>query len=152
MQPVFDAAPILMVRGNHESCARGGIGFFLFFSPQRSTALQCAPSIVDGVVVVPSNDITPTWNVIWQVGTSDEDSRSLTLEVVDSAYGQDDVVDAFHAVLRPVAGDDLAFPEPNDIGGPTGPSVWVLPVASHDDDSIFDGFHVDQGNVFTRFE
>ncbi len=100
MQPVFDAAPILMVRGNHESCARGGIGFFLFFSPQRSTALQCAPSIVGGVVVVPSNDITPTWHVTWQVGTSDADSHSLTLEVVDSAYGHDGAVSAFAATQR----------------------------------------------------
>ena len=100
MQPVFDAAPILMLRGNHESCARGGIGFFLFFSPQRSTALQCAPSIVNGAVVVPSNDITPTWHVTWQVGTSDADSRSLTLEVVDSAYGGDFAVDDFAATQR----------------------------------------------------
>jgi len=100
MQPVFDAAPILMLRGNHESCARGGIGFFLFFSPQRSTALQCAPSIVNGAVVVPSDDITPTWHVTWQVGTSDADSRSLTLEVVDSAYGGDFAVDDFAATQR----------------------------------------------------
>ena len=100
MQPVFDAAPILMLRGNHESCARGGIGFFLFFSPQRSTALQCAPSIVDGAVVVPSNDISPTWHAIWQVGSSDATAHTLDLEVIDSAYGQDATVNSFAAIQR----------------------------------------------------
>ena len=101
MQPMFDTAPILMVRGNHESCSRGGIGFFLFFSPQRSTALQCAPSIVDGNVVVPSNDISPTWNVTWQVGDSDATAHTLDIEIVDSAYGGDQVVDSFAAIQRP---------------------------------------------------
>lgn len=100
MQPVFDAAPILMLRGNHESCARGGIGFFLFFSPQRSTAPQCAPSIVDGAVVVPSNDISPTWHASWQVGASDATAHTLDLEVIDSAYGQDGTVSPFAAIQR----------------------------------------------------
>ncbi len=100
MQPVFDAAPILMVRGNHESCARGGIGFFLFFSPQRSTALQCAPEMVDGAVVVPSNDISPTWNATWLVGDSDATAHTLDLEIIDSAYGQDGTVDAYAATQR----------------------------------------------------
>ena len=101
MQPMFDAAPILMARGNHESCARGGIGYFLFFSPQRSTALQCAPSIVDGKVVVPSNDISPTWNATWQVGDSDATAHTLDIEVIDSAYGGDQSVDSYAAIQRP---------------------------------------------------
>jgi len=163
MQPVFDAAPILMVRGNHESCARGGIGFFLFFSPQRSTALQCAASSVDGAVVVPINDITPTWNVIWQVGTSDEDSRTLTLEVVDSAYGRVDVVDAFAATQRPsniAAANHVAKSRPDEawllthrpIFGlmptqffPSGGSAW----ASADQTAASQGLHGGYGLILS---
>lgn len=121
MQPTFDVAPILMVRGNHESCARGGIGFFLFFSPQRSTALQCAPSILDGTVVVPSNDISPTWNVTWRVGRSDATAHTLDIEVVDSAYGGDQLVDAYAATQRPhyaAAARRVARTEPDE--------AWLL--------------------------
>ena len=157
MQPMFDAAPILMVRGNHESCSRGGIGFFLFFSPQRSTALQCAPSIIDGNVVVPSNDISPTWNATWQVGDTDATAHTLDLEVIDSAYGGDQVVDSYAAIQRPsyvAAARRVATTQPDEawllthrpIFGMTssqitgsGP-VWVSPNQTAASQGLLGGF------------
>jgi hypothetical protein len=100
MQPLFSAAPMLLLRGNHESCARGGIGYFLIFSPQLTSATQCAPTLVNGSITVPTNDVTPTWHTMWTVGTSDANARTLDLEIIDSAYGNDAAVDSFAAVQR----------------------------------------------------
>lgn len=121
MQPLFDAAPMLLLRGNHESCTRGGIGFFLIFSPDLTTALQCAPTLVNGVVTVPTNDITPTWHTKWTVGATDATAHTLDLEIIDNAYGNDNVVDAFAATQRPsyvAAAKNVAKTKPDE--------AWLL--------------------------
>lgn len=81
MRPIFPVAPVLMLRGNHEACDRGGNGFMLFFDPRPSTAATCAPLSATQAPVA----ATPTW-------FADLDlikSRSLRLANVDSAYGSD---------------------------------------------------------------
>lgn len=80
MTPMFAAAPLLMLRGNHEACDRGGNGFFLFFDVSPLGADACAP--VGGVA--PTN-ITPSWRVDLPV----VGGRDLRLVAVDSAYGTD---------------------------------------------------------------
>ncbi len=47
--PLFAAAPLLLVRGNHEECARNGTGWFRYFDPHPSTscANETAPYAVD---------------------------------------------------------------------------------------------------------
>ncbi len=39
-QPAFDAAPMLFVRGNHESCDRGGEGWFRYLDPRPYSGCQ----------------------------------------------------------------------------------------------------------------
>ena len=36
--PVFAAAPVLLLRGNHEECARNGAGWFRYLEPHATTA------------------------------------------------------------------------------------------------------------------
>ena len=81
MRPIFPVAPVLMLRGNHEACDRGGNGFMLFFDPRPSTANLCAPISAQQAPVA----ATPTW-------FADLDlikGRTLRLANVDSAYGSD---------------------------------------------------------------
>lgn len=81
MRPIFPVAPVLMLRGNHEACNRGGNGFMLFFDPRPSTANLCAPLSSTQAPVA----ATPTW-----FSTLDLiKGRSLRLANVDSAYGAD---------------------------------------------------------------
>jgi len=78
MRPMLSAAPLVVVRGNHEACSRGGNGYFLFFDPRLNTANTCAPSFVGGPV--PINSITPTWSTDLRIRA---DWR-LRLAVIDS--------------------------------------------------------------------
>jgi len=88
MAPLFRAAPILAVRGNHEQCDRGGNGWFLFF--EVTTALgpdACAPPTVGGDTVP---NITPTWAFDAPI----RKGRNLRIVAVDSAYGRNfDITD-----------------------------------------------------------
>lgn len=86
MSPLFSAAPIVVTRGNHEACNRGGNGYFLYFDPREGTEGTCAPVAgADGVLTVPTNDLNPTYAVDVRIDAR----RSLRLVVVDSAYGWD---------------------------------------------------------------
>jgi hypothetical protein len=109
MRPIFSAAPLLVVRGNHESCQRGGVGYFRFFDPHLGNVQLCSPvpkldaqgqqiiktveTIVDGKPVIYSypqwktapDTVTDTWSTAFKVGAG----RYLRLAVVDSAYGWD---------------------------------------------------------------
>lgn len=80
MAPMFPAAPILALRGNHEECFRGGNGWFLFFDPSWQTADRCAP---EGGVA--PTVLTDTYAVDLPV----RGDRSLRLVVVDSSNGSD---------------------------------------------------------------
>lgn len=79
MRPLLAAAPLVVVRGNHEACSRGGNGYFLFFDPRRDTANVCAPSVTGGPV--PVNSITPSWSADLKI----RPDWRLRLAIVDSA-------------------------------------------------------------------
>jgi hypothetical protein len=109
MRPIFSAAPLVVVRGNHESCQGGGVGYFRFFDPHLGNVQLCSPvpkldaqgqqiiktieTIVDGKPVIYSypqwntapDTVTDTWSTAFKVGAG----RYLRLAVVDSAYGRD---------------------------------------------------------------
>ena len=86
MAPLLPAAPIVMVRGNHELCDRGGNGFFLMFDPAFGSAKNCAPSL-DGVAPAVYSPTTA-------VDLSVKGGRVLRLVNVDSANGNDTGIDA----------------------------------------------------------
>jgi hypothetical protein len=109
MRPIFSVAPLVVVRGNHESCQGGGVGYFRFFDPHLGNVQLCSPvpkldaqgqqiiktieTIVDGKPVIYSypqwktapDTVTDTWSTAFKVGAG----RYLRLAVVDSAYGRD---------------------------------------------------------------
>ena len=86
MSPMFPVAPIVVTRGNHEACYRGGNGYFIYMDPRKGTEGNCAPFTgPDGTLTVPSNDLEPTYATDIPLAGG----RSLRLVVVDSAYGQD---------------------------------------------------------------
>lgn len=79
MAPMLRSAPLLALRGNHESCSRGGNGYYLFFDVSNDSAGACAP--VNGVA--PTN-MNPTWSFDMPVAKG----RTLRAVIVDSAYGR----------------------------------------------------------------
>lgn len=80
MSPLFATAPIIFVRGNHETCARGGNGYFLFFDQGWQNASRCAPR--DGTAPQATNRPYP-------IDLPLPNERSLRLVMVDSANGFD---------------------------------------------------------------
>jgi hypothetical protein len=82
MAPVFQAAPVLAVRGNHEQCDRGGNGWYLFFEVSSSgSPAACAPSVIGGPT---RPDIAPSWFFDAPI----RKGRTLRIVAVDSAYGK----------------------------------------------------------------
>lgn len=86
MAAALAAAPVVVVRGNHEDCNRGGNGYFIYMDPREGTEDTCAPVIDDtGTLVAPAPDITDPFYADIAVGAK----RSLRLVVVDSAGDED---------------------------------------------------------------
>jgi hypothetical protein len=82
MAPLFRAAPMLAIRGNHEQCNRGGNGWFLFFDVGNTLGPDaCAPATLGGPT---TPNISDTWHFDAPIGKG----RTLRLVAVDSAYGQ----------------------------------------------------------------
>lgn len=82
MAPLFRAAPMLAIRGNHEQCNRGGNGWFLFFDIGNTLGPDaCAPATLGGPT---TPNISDTWHFDAPIGKG----RTLRLVAVDSAYGQ----------------------------------------------------------------
>ena len=108
MAPMMSAAPLVVTRGNHEACNRGGNGYFLLFDPREGTSGTCAPTVVDGALTAAPTVPTPTYAIDLQV----RPERTLRLAVVDSAGGSDTAVTPFAAVQRPAYEDaaDLTRP------------------------------------------
>jgi len=86
LAPMLSTAPILAVRGNHESCAVGGNGFFLFLDPRPSTAAACAPQGTTAPVYQSAS---------WAANLSLTGGRNVRLVVVDSTNGWDQVISPF---------------------------------------------------------
>lgn len=117
MAPMLTAAPIVVLRGNHETCERGGNGYFLFFDPRPDTADTCAPSAGPKGLTVPAEAMTASWAVTLPVAAG----RSLRLAVVDSAYGRDDIVTSWAARQR------VAYQAAQEATGPRkGRESWLL--------------------------
>ena len=86
MSPIFAKAPILVTRGNHEACNRGGNGYYWLMDPQDGTENTCAPTQdAAGALTVPSNDLNKTFAADVKLANH----KSLRFVVVDSAYGWD---------------------------------------------------------------
>lgn len=86
MSPMLASAPIVVTRGNHEECERGGNGYFIYMDPRKGTEATCAPvAAPDGTLSVPDNNLTPTFATDIQV----DDGRTLRLAIVDSGGGAD---------------------------------------------------------------
>ncbi len=95
MRPLFAAAPILFLRGNHEDCAAAGNGFFLLLDPRPDSATACAPVRSGSSVTVPERQLPP-----WSVNVTVSTGRTLRLVAVDSAYGWDNAVSSYAATQR----------------------------------------------------
>ena len=87
LSPIFSIAPIVVTRGNHEACHRGGNGWYLFFDPWPGSEHHCAPDAQGDV----PDAVSRTWTHDFPIG----DGRTLHIAVVDSAYGDDGKVTAW---------------------------------------------------------
>jgi len=96
MAPMLAVAPLIVTRGNHEACNRAGNGYFWFFDPREGTSQTCAPSMVDGVLTA-----APTVpSTAYAIDLAVSPGRTLRMAVVDSAGGNDAVVDAYAPIQR----------------------------------------------------
>ena len=86
MSAMFRAAPILLTRGNHEACNRGGNGYYLFFDVHPRSSRACAPAAENGPV---PQHMGRTRAIDLPISAT----RTLRLAVVDSAYRNDFVID-----------------------------------------------------------
>ena len=117
MAPMLSAAPLIITRGNHEACYRGGNGFFLLFDPREGTQDTCAPVSTAAGLVAADTVPTPTYAIDLTVSKG----RTLRLAIVDSAGGADNAVTAFAAVQRP------AYVQAADLTRPRrGRESWLL--------------------------
>ena len=86
MAPLLAAAPLVVVRGNHEDCPRGGNGYFIYMDPREGTEGTCAPAETPaGELVKPVPDLTAPYAIDVQVSKG----RNLRFIVIDSAAGFD---------------------------------------------------------------
>ena len=129
MAPAFAAAPILVTRGNHESCFRGGNGWMLMFEVELK-ADSCAPT-PEGTSA--ANNAAPTYAVDFPITSS----RTLRAVMVDSNGGSNTKVDPeWQAIQRPTyeKGSQLAAPK-------KGRESWLVthrPMFGVDDFNDFD--------------
>lgn len=96
MAPLLSVAPLVVTRGNHEACYRGGNGYFLLMDPRAGTQDTCAPEATAEGLVAAATLPTPTYAIDLAV----DRGRTLRLAVVDSAGGSDTAVTAFAPVQR----------------------------------------------------
>lgn len=97
MQPVLRAAPLIVSRGNHEDCWRGGNGYMLFMDPMPGTWDDCAPVPGPGGTLVAPEIATAPYAIDLPVSTG----RTLRLVITDSAPGSDTRVTSAAAVMAP---------------------------------------------------
>jgi hypothetical protein len=97
MAPLLSQAPLIVTRGNHETCNRAGNGYFLLFDPRRDTVGTCAP--ISGAAGLTAPATTPT--ATYAIDLSVAPGRTLRLAIVDSAGGSDTTADGYAASQRP---------------------------------------------------
>jgi hypothetical protein len=112
MAPLLEAVPLVVLRGNHELCERGGNGYFLLFDPAFASADRCAPSASGRAPVVYS----PTTAVDLAI----DGGRRLRLVNVDSANGNDPSIDMEIALPQ-----RLLFRQAQQLAA-GAPEAWLL--------------------------
>lgn len=135
MKPILSLAPIVVVRGNHESCQRGGNGYFKFFDPHLGNEQLCAPqpkTDATGAQMVTNGHpqwktaepiLTNSWSTSFKVGPS----RYLRLSVVDSAYGFDFEVDpALYPALHSQYESAAELASPTNLVKGRVPENWLM--------------------------
>jgi len=86
MAATLSAAPIVVVRGNHEACYRGGNGYFIYMDPRDGTEDTCAPALdSSGQLVEAPLGFTDPYAIDINVAKD----RSLRLIVIDDSTGDD---------------------------------------------------------------
>ena len=129
MAPAFAAAPILVTRGNHESCFRGGNGWMMLFEIKLKPD-SCAPTAAGASA---PNNIAPTYSVDFPITAG----RTLRAIMVDSNAGSNSgITPAWQALQKPAyqQADKLAAPK-------TGRESWLIthrPMFGIDDVNQFD--------------
>lgn len=97
MAPMLAAAPLVVSRGNHEACYRGGNGYFLLFDPRTGTQDTCSPTQTPAGLIAAATVPTPAYSIDLSIRAG----RELRLAIVDSAGGNDSQVTAFADIQRP---------------------------------------------------
>lgn len=129
MAPAFAAAPILVTRGNHESCFRGGNGWMLLFEVKLKPD-SCAPTAAGTSA---PNNIAPTYSVDFPISAG----RTLRAIMVDSNAGSNSAITpAWQALQKP------AYQQANQLAAPAkGKESWLIthrPMFGIDDINQFD--------------
>lgn len=97
MAPLLSTTPLIVTRGNHEACYRGGNGYFLLFDPRDGTEATCAPTASSAGLAAAATVPMPSYAIDLHVAPG----RTLRLAIVDSSGGSDTSVTPFAAVQRP---------------------------------------------------
>ena len=129
MAPAFAAAPILVTRGNHESCFRGGNGWMMMFEIKLK-ADSCAPTAAGASA---PNNIAPTYSVDFPIASG----RKLRAIMVDSNAGSNSgITPAWQALQKP------AYEQANKLASTQkGIEPWLIthrPMFGIDDVNQFD--------------
>jgi len=111
--PLFSVAPIVMTRGNHEACFRGGNGWYLFFDANAGSARHCQPNAKGEV----PDAVSKTWTQDFPIGNG----RTLHIAVVDSAYGNDGEVSSWKEHEDPLYAAAAAESKPQP-----GRESWLI--------------------------
>ena len=114
MAPILRTTPLLIARGNHEDCPRGGNGYALFFDSSPLGAASCAPDATTGKV---PKTIEPTWSFDLPISRD----RTLRAVVVDTAGGKNFELSPWVAKQRPRYRDAARLSRPTK-----GRESWLL--------------------------
>ena len=131
---LLQAAPLVLTRGNHESCARGSEGWFRLLDPRPYD--PAAPDCANGSAY----DFTPSYQV--SLG-------GLTLLVHDSSYADDMKIDA-HTVdiyKADLARAVAALPGPA-IMVTHKPTYGLIAVAGQGTDAVVSGGNATEQELF----
>jgi hypothetical protein len=91
MKTLLQSAPIILTRGNHESCGRGARGWYALLDPHPFDAKKMACAATGVTLVASGNaaNYTPDFEQSYVVKTG-----SINFLVHDSSYPKDSVMDA----------------------------------------------------------
>lgn len=115
-QPLFPVAPIAFLRGNHEGCDRGGIGWFLYLDPYPDSSTICDPVVGPEGLEIADAQTRPAWTFSVPVS----EGRTLRVAMVDSAYGSDREITSWVAEQRTMYEEADAITAPR-----AGVETWL---------------------------